>query len=180
MTRVHGHKLFFALWPDEATRARIAGAVEAFAHAASPRGRRVRTERLHMTLPFLGEFAELPAPLVTAACAAAAQVSADSFECVLDRFGSFARAHVGWLGCAVPPAALLGVFDRLVAALRAHECPVARPGQFVPHVTVLRDIDRAIEAAPATPVRWPVDDFVLIASRPNGDYDLLARWPLRA
>jgi 2'-5' RNA ligase len=176
---VQGHKLFFALWPDEATRARIADAVDAFVRTAAPRGRRVKTERLHMTLPFLGEFAELPPALVAAACAAAAQVRTGSFDCVLDRFGSFARAHVGWLGCAEAAPALQALFEQLVEALRAHDCHVARPAQFVPHVTVLRDIEHPIDAAPATPVRWPVDEFVLIASRPSGDYDLLARWPLR-
>ena len=42
------HRLFFALWPDDATRARLAQAARQWSH------RPVADDKLHMTLHFLG------------------------------------------------------------------------------------------------------------------------------
>jgi 2'-5' RNA ligase len=51
----------------------------------------------------------------------------------------------------------------------------------VPHVTLLRNT--AGGALPeCDPVRWPVRDFVLVASRTDADgahYEVIRRWPLR-
>ena len=45
-------RLFFALWPDDAARQRIAVLAEEFHHRYG--GRRVATPSLHITLAFLG------------------------------------------------------------------------------------------------------------------------------
>ena len=49
--RPETRRLFFALWPDEATRERMAALLKALRGA---RGRAVKAEKLHVTLAFIG------------------------------------------------------------------------------------------------------------------------------
>jgi len=67
----------------------------------------------------------------------------------------------------------------LNTALRDAGFPVdARP--HVPHVTLLRH-SAGGEVPLCTPVRWPINDFVLVKSRTESSgaqYDVIRRWPL--
>jgi 2'-5' RNA ligase len=175
------HNLFFALWPDEATRARIAAAADRLRREQAPQGRWIRPERYHLTLEFLGEHAAFPAALAERAAAAAGEVQAEAFALDLDVAGSFANAKIPcWFGCRTPPPGLLRLHERLRAALAAHGCRVAR-APLVPHVTILRDADRRLQAELPAPLRWAVGEFVLVDSRtqPFAPYRVLGRWPLR-
>jgi 2'-5' RNA ligase len=173
-------RLFFALVPEAAVRARIAAAVAALLDRHRPRGRRVAPQRYHLTLQFLGDFPGFPEPLADAARAAAARLRAPAFDLRLDIAGCFARhpALPWWLGCRHAPA-LQGLWNALGEALAEAGVPV-RSGRLAPHVTVLRNASRALLAEPLTPVHWPVRDFALLLSRPGSGqpYAELGRWPL--
>jgi len=178
------HNLFFALLPDEAARTRIAATAAWLQRQPdAPRGRWLKPERYHLTLPFLGEHARLSPELVERAMSAAGEVHAAAFDLELDVAGSFAgNARIPcWLGCREPPAALQALFDGLSAALRRHACRVVGGVPLVPHVTVLRDADRGMKLPLDPAVRWRVDEFVLIDSQtqPFRPYRMLGRWPLR-
>lgn len=175
------HHLFFALWPDEATRARMAAAAESL-RAVAAHGRWIKPHRYHLTLQFLGEHAALPAVLLERAIDAAARVRVPAFDFALDVAGSFAKARIPcWLGCSEVPAGLQALFDTLGAALRENACRVVSAPRLVPHVTVLRGAEQSLNTRLASVVRWPVDEFVLIDSRtqPPAPYRILGRWPLR-
>lgn len=169
-----GHRLFFAAWPDARVRSRIDAAAHALARDAGLRGRRVRAERLHLTLHFLGAVADDGA----AALAAGSEVLAPPFDLVLDRAGAFARARVAWLGSTSVPRALLDLHERLRDALRARGLPVESRA-YAPHVTVQRDVRIAVPETTIVPIAWHVDAFVLIDSRPDRGYVEMGRWPLR-
>ena len=102
-------RLFFALWPDPAVRAALAGVT---ARLTLPRGRLTPSQNLHVTLVFLGA-----ADAARRACveAAADAIQAKGFAVTLDRTGWWRRPQVFWAGSSVTPPPLLD----LVRALQA-------------------------------------------------------------
>jgi 2'-5' RNA ligase len=167
-------RLFFALWPDEAVRARI----DAMAAGLPVRaGRRVPRDNLHITLVFLGGVAESAR---RCAEAVADGVRARPFSLSLDQLGHWPRPRVVWVGASTMPDKLA----RLESALRqgVTQCGIDvddRP--FAPHMTLFRKVSRAGRMAVAEPIEWRVDHFVLVESVTNADgavYRVLRRWNL--
>lgn len=176
-------RLFFALWPDPTVRRWLARASRLLPPGDSPATYRVKPERLHLTLAFLGE---LNAQQVEAAHAAGdavqAQAQAQTFALRIDSVGHFDGANVAWIG----PSVIAPGLARLKAALDCELLHLNLPvedGVYVPHVTCLRRI-RERPDGPEPRIDWPVEDFVLVRSardrngRPAG-YKVLRRWPLR-
>lgn len=175
------HNLFFALWPDEATRIRIAEVAQRRQKSRLATGRWLTPLRYHLTLQFLGEHARLPSDLIANACSAAARLRLPAFELSLDKVGSFANARVCWLGCTQPPNEMLALFDQLGIALAASGCRIVGNKQLVPHVTLQRDAEHELNFPLSPALRWHVDEFVLIHSQtqPFMPYRIVNRWPLR-
>jgi RNA 2',3'-cyclic 3'-phosphodiesterase len=167
-------RLFFALWPDEATREALAGWSQAMHKVCG--GRRTRSENLHATLAFLGATEQAR---LAALDAAAARVHVPSFDLILDRPGYWKHKRIAWAGASAVPIALSALAENLRAALSLLGFSFdTRP--FAPHVTLARDADRAPQLPSLPPVHWPVADFSLVLS-PGGRaaYRVLATWPLR-
>lgn len=167
-------RLFFALWPDDATR-------EALDHAGEELrrnwpGRRMQADTLHITLAFLGS---TPAQQLSALFACADAIQTEAFDLVLDRGGYWRHNRIGWLGASRVPQQYFELVGALNCALGAAGFPVdLRP--HVPHVTLLRN-SAGGEAPPSEPVHWQVRDFVLVKSRTDAErahYDVIRRWPL--
>jgi 2'-5' RNA ligase len=167
-------RLFYALWPDPATRAALAAAASELALGPC---RRVPAANLHLTLLFVGEVDSLTAAALRA-WRGAPRLGAFRFD--LDRVGWWRGTRVTWLAPAVVPEAL----GEVVAAVRgsAGACGVeADPSRYAPHVTVARRCTRAPVAPAAFSVPWTVEDYVLVRSTtaPAGArYEVLERWPL--
>lgn len=178
------HRLFFALWPDDATRLAIA-TVAARLRAISPAGRWIPAARYHLTLQYLGTSGSAPLALIDAASAAAERVRTPGFPLTLDRLGSFrTRSYLWWLGCGLG-APLHRLSDELAKALASHGVPVST-SPLVPHVSLLRGAGRPPPVgAEVMPVQWPVSSIVLVHSHAGADagsgqvYDLVGHWPLR-
>ena len=111
------HRLFFALWPEPPLRERIAALTADLEREHAPGGRRLKAERYHLTLQFLGDFQPLPGRLVADACAAADRVRVPAFDLALDCVGSFRGSDVWWLGSRAGPDGLQRLWDGLGAAL---------------------------------------------------------------
>jgi 2'-5' RNA ligase len=167
-------RLFFALWPDDATRDALYRAGK-WLHKHWG-GRLMRADTLHITLAFLGS---TPAEKLDALIACADTVQTDAFELILDQAGYWRHNRIGWLGATETPPPHLELVGALNAALQAAGFPVdVRP--HVPHVTLLRKSVGG-EVPPCEPVHWPVSDFVLVASRTEAEgahYEVIRRWPL--
>ncbi|MDP2265992.1 MAG: RNA 2',3'-cyclic phosphodiesterase [Thiobacillus sp.] len=167
-------RLFFALWPDDATRDALY-CTGKWLHQHWG-GRRMRADTLHITLAFLGS---TPAEQLDTLVACADTVQSEPFELVLDQAGYWRHNRIGWLGASQTPPPHIELVSALNAALLAAGFPVdARP--HVPHVTLLRN-SAGGEVPECTPVHWPIGDFVLVASRTEADgahYEVIRRWPL--
>jgi 2'-5' RNA ligase len=162
-------RLFFALWPDAATRATLA-AYAAAAHARCG-GRIMRPQNLHFTLAFLGD---TDAGRLDSLRAAATAVAPRRFAIEVDRVAYWRHNRIVWAGAAVVPEALAGLVADLRAALDVAGFRYdAKP--FVPHVTLLRDARPAPLPALAS-TAWPVDRFVLVKSVPGQDYANVGEW----
>ncbi len=167
-------RLFFALWPDDATRDAL-NRTGKWLHQHWG-GRPMRVETVHITLAFLGETpAERLDDLV--ACADAAR--SDGFELILDQAGYWRHNRIGWLGASEAPPQHLDLVGALNTALQATGFPVdARP--HVPHVTLLRNTAGG-EIPACEPICWPVGGFSLVKSVTEQDgahYEVIRRWPL--
>jgi 2'-5' RNA ligase len=172
------HRLFFALVPPPAVLADI-GLVADELRQQQARGRPVRSEQWHLTLAFLGDFAEADAPERARRAGAEASASAHPFDVVLDRIASFPGARPPWFltGDAAP---ILPLQSRLVAALQAAGLEPKDAGRvFVPHVTLLRNAHGPLPPTPIAPITWPAREFVLIDSgSAERGYVTLQRWAL--
>jgi 2'-5' RNA ligase len=167
-------RLFFALWPDDATRDAL-NRTGKWLHQHWG-GRRMRADTLHITLAFLGS---TPAEQLKALVACADVVRTHTFELVLDQAGHWRHNHIGWFGASETPPQHFELVGALNTALQAAGFPVdARP--HVPHVTLLRN-SAGGEVPSCAPVRWPISDFVLVKSRTDSSgaqYEVIRRWPL--
>ena len=167
-------RLFFALWPDDATRDALYRAGK-WLHQHWG-GRLMRADTLHITLAFLGS---TPTEQLDTLIACADSVQTDAFDLFLDQAGYWRHNRIGWLGASKTPPQHLELVVALNTALQAAGFAVdARP--HVPHVTLLRK-SAGGEVPPCEPVRWPVSDFVLVSSRTETGgayYDVIRRWAL--
>jgi 2'-5' RNA ligase len=170
--RADRHRVFFALWPDDATRAAISRATRDAVSLSG--GRPIAKERLHITLAFLGE--------LTAAGLHAARavppIAVGPFDLTLDAVGVWPESRILWLAPTAPPTALMELEARLWAAL-AERGFRAEDRVYRPHVTLARRA-RPVAAA-VEPVVFPVRELALVESFPEGrnvHYEVLERRPL--
>lgn len=176
MTSGPRHRLFFALWPDAATRDALAAIARTALGAGN--GRLVAPENLHLTLAFLGSVDD-----ATRACAerAAGGISAPAFTLELVRAGRWPRAQVLWSAPEETPEALSGLASSLNSALS--DCgytPESRP--FRAHVTLARKVRGNYAGSAHAALHWRIAEFHLMASQthPHGArYERLRSWPLR-
>jgi 2'-5' RNA ligase len=169
-------RIFFALWPDPATRKELAR-IARLMPVERP-ARRVPDYNLHLTLHFIGNVCHEE---MTCLRQQARRASGRPFELVVDDYGHFGKSRVAWLGCATTPDATARLQRNLGDRLR--RCgyqPETR--RYRPHVTVARKMVRAPAMAAFEPLRWKVDNFVLIESRPvDGGvrYQVIETYPLK-
>jgi RNA 2',3'-cyclic 3'-phosphodiesterase len=169
-------RLFLAAVPDADTAARIYRLAEALKRAHKFGGKLIESERLHVSLFFLGGLSE---HTVWMACEAATDARGQPFDVLFDRSASF-RGRPG-----NRPFVLIGDggLDRLRSFRRTLGVAMARRGlkrlvknDFAPHITLLY-AERNAEEQPIEPICWTVNEFVLIHSMHGHVH--LARWPLR-
>ena len=166
-------RLFFALWPDEATRERLAGWTRAIHRAGG--GRAMRPENVHLTLAFLGG---TDATLLPAITAAAGRATTSPFTLRIDEPGYWRHNRIAWAGVREPPPAL----DALVADLRAAlvEAGIAfDPKPFAAHITLVRNARPGFELPDLEPIDWSVRGFVLVRTvtgREGSAYEVIRRW----
>jgi 2'-5' RNA ligase len=170
-------RVFFALWPDAAARAALAGLAAEVVRRGG--GRAPADANLHLTLAFVGAVApERRETLLAAGHDAAAQTA--PFTLVLDRLGAFRDAGVAWIGTSEPPPALTDLAARLAHALCAHGFDIDRR-PYAPHLTLARKCKTPPHPVSAPRVAWEARELTLVESalRPGGPvYRIASRWPL--
>ena len=170
-------RLFFALWPDDRVRAKLA----AYASAAHARtgGRIMRPEGLHITLAFLGD---VDAARLAVLRDIAGSVAVHPFDWALDEAGYWKHNRIVWVGATAVPAQLETLVGDLRAALKTAGFVFdAKP--FVPHATLIRQGTPPRELPALTPIPWHVTRFVLVQSvlgEQGSRYEIAGSWPAGA
>jgi len=157
-------RLFLALWPDPAVRAALRAARDAWTwpRGASP----VHTDKLHVTLHFLGDQPAASLPALLDGCA----VPFTPFTLALER-AELWHNGIATLVPAAPPAALLDLHARLAQALAALGLqPEARA--YRPHVTMARRAGGVAVPQAGPAIEWNVSGYALVESR-GGTYTVL-------
>jgi 2'-5' RNA ligase len=174
--REPARRLFFAVWPDDAARSRLAAAVRELVPPGA--GRPQRPDQWHMTLEFLGDVPESRLPAVFDA---GAEAGAAAFDCELsfDRLEHWKRPEVLCLVAGSIPEPLAALVRSLQTALQLRGfSPETRP--FRAHVTLARKVRQAPLPGVVGPVHWPVRRLSLVqslADRSGSRYVEIAAWP---
>lgn len=169
-------RLFFALWPDPATRDALAATAGRLRRTCG--GKAPPAANLHLTLAFLGDVPEVRVPELADL---AATLVAEPFVLELDRIGYWRQQRLVWAGPQSCPDVLAALAAALGAGLRARGFRSERRS-FQPHVTLLRDARRAPAQAGCGPLAWRPTQFVLACTQPAGRgvrYRIAGNWPLK-
>jgi RNA 2',3'-cyclic 3'-phosphodiesterase len=172
-------RLFLALFPSGPAREQIHWLAHKLRALYKLRGRPLAADRFHVSLHHLGDYHGVPADVVEAAGKACSTVAADTapFEVEFDRVKSFSGAKDRKPLVMLEngqSAALIQLHQRLGAVLNGQ----GGNRKFVPHLTLLYD-ERSIANESAPPVRWKVEDIVLVHSLlGQSRYIELGRWTL--
>ena len=169
-------RVFFALWPKSAERARLAAWQMPLKQLCG--GRVMRDETLHCTLVFVGEIAQ---SRLEALQLAAQEVSSGAFELCFDTAHYWGHNHIAYAAPGKVPTPLLHLVEMLEQRLARHRFKFDRRA-YKPHVTLLRNAHWSDAPLPEMqPVCWQIKDFALVQSiQLDGlaSYRVLARFPL--
>jgi len=168
-------RVFFALWPDALTAARLhAAGGEAQARCG---GRRMRRDTLHLTLAFVGEVAPTR---VAELVAIGATLAAAPFTLCIERLGGWRHNRIAWAGAQAVPEALAALAAELAAKLQGAGFPIERRA-FAPHVTLLRRIETDLAPCCIGPIEWRAERIALVRSQREVEgarYEIVAEWPI--
>jgi len=166
-----GHRLFFALVPDDIVRQQV----EQVQRSLALPGRAANPMQFHATLSFLGM---QPAELIPEIQSIAAGLSFRSCRIVMNRFGQFRRAGVAWLGASEIPQELLEFQEALVSALLAGGIGHDRKAWKF-HITLYRKMRKQGPIMAPVEIDWRLNGFDLIESINIGNgvkYNSIGHW----
>lgn len=169
-------RVFFALWPPGRSAARLARWAQDL--AGDTGGRATRQETIHLTLAFLGEIA---AARLADAVGAARALRAPAHKLLIEHAEYWPHNHIVWVGPHRAPAPTARLARELGKALRRADFVLERRS-FAAHVTLIRKARAPRDLPPLPKIDWPVDEFVLVHSRPSSDgaqYEVLERFDLQ-
>ncbi len=166
-------RLFFALWPSPGLSRelyRVAGRM------LKREGRRVPPENIHLTLAFLGSVGASFRQCAEQAAAAAIRV--EPFTLMLEQIGCWPKPGIFWAAPRHTPEPLSELARQLNAGLSAcGYTPENRP--YAAHVTLARQVRRAIKNPVIEPLPWEVRRLCLVQSHTHADgarYEIVRSW----
>lgn len=168
--------MFFALWPDAATREELTVVQQS---TPRRRGRTTHPLDLHVTLVFLGM---VDAAQKSCVEAVAGEIQGPAFDLQIDFTDFWSRPRIAWCGPRRIPEPLQLLVNQLKSGMR--KCgftPETRP--YRPHVTLARDARSSASGPIAKPFTWHCDRFVLVTSTSGRElprYRVVREWPLTA
>lgn len=140
-------------------------------------GRITRVDSIHLTLAFLGD---VDVPRLDELSAPPATIAAGAVELRIDRVGAWHHNGIGWVAPSVTPQPLSDLQSRLNAWLEFIGFALEKR-EFAPHVTILRKCTGKVATASIEPIRWAVDEYVLVRSTldsAGSRYEVIGRFPL--
>jgi 2'-5' RNA ligase len=157
--------LFFAVIPNAEAAGRLVALGARLHQECGSRGRLLEAKRLHITLHWIGAFADAPPQeLVDAARRAASTIELPPIEVVFDRaltFSPRASRKPFVLRCGDGSPALSQLRQQLGEAMA--DIGFRPAPAFTPHMTLWYDREERAERA-IEPVVWPAHELVLFCS----------------
>lgn len=172
-------RVYFAIRPEPQAALAAAGLGQAVYARHRLAGNLYTPERLHISLCAVDWVVELREDIVFAAMQAAAQIEMPGFSVCFDRISPFNDGDTGAvvLRCSDGDMALRDLAAALFTAMRDLGWQPPHRRNFTPHMTLYRGRHAAPESRLIRPIRWHVEDFVLVHSG-GGRQDNVSRWPL--
>jgi len=170
-------RVFFALWPEASVQRELHTLTTKFKPQC--KGRAMRADTLHMTLQFMGEVERTRLPQLIQA---AGKVSVPPFGFILNRLSFWKHNRIAYATLV----AFVPALDVLVTALKLELAAAGfqlKNEEFVPHVTLLRNVEHVLDPQTITPIEWWADSFVLVESTVTDQgsrYQILHQWPLHS
>lgn len=152
-------RLFYALWPDQATRSALMRLQSAV------RGRPTTSENLHLTLAFLGMQSSALLPQLEHILS---QLASPTIELVLDHLGYFPKHRIAWAGMQQLPEPLEILQQALITALQQQQISFDQQSRFKPHITLARAAQLPADTTCA-PIIWRADHIALVQSTTHAD-----------
>jgi 2'-5' RNA ligase len=156
--RIEQLRLFYALWPDKATRDALANL------QLSIRGRIILPQNLHITLAFLGD---QPVWLLPTLRTILEGLNFPRIDLKIDRIGFFARSRIAWAGMNTVPPELAKLHTDLRKELGNNRIQHDERERFTPHITLARKAVRT-ESVSFAPISWQADHVALVHSPMSG------------
>jgi len=154
-------RLFLALWPTNEVRQRIARDLAAAIGAAG--GSPVPAVNYHVTLAFLGSVRQSSINDINRFLH---DVRFKRFALSLDRTGFWPRSQLAWLGPSTVPLELSSLVENIWDKLENLGFLREQIREYLPHVTLCRNVNAGLGMKLESPIVWPVDSFGLAISRP--------------
>jgi 2'-5' RNA ligase len=173
--------LFYALLPDLESARQIVDLARRLRADHRLKGTVIPSERLHVTLAFIGSFAGLPKTVVSNAVVTGERFEGTPFDVTFDRVQKFGHDKRAVVLRGGEVATAVNEFQRsLVTAMRYQGLKPASPSGFTAHLTLLYDDGPVVEEH-VVPISWTAREFVLVRSLiGHSRYEILGRWPLRS
>ncbi|MGH8771940.1 MAG: RNA 2',3'-cyclic phosphodiesterase [Burkholderiales bacterium] len=168
-------RLFFALWPDERTRAEFNEWLRLLGSAIE--GRATRPESLHLTIVFLGD---VELDRLDALNSIARKMEGDRFELAFDAAEYWRHNRIVHAIPVEAPEALKNLVAVLERELREAGFSFDQR-TYIPHMTLMRRARWRELKLKFGRVNWPVNDFALVRSHSQArgsQYEVLGKWQL--
>jgi len=174
------HRVFFALWPDDAVRAQISKAITPHINSfceKQPTARPIPVANFHITLAFIGN---VSSETLFCLCEQANKINGQSFSLTLGHINYWSEPKIIWLGCDNLPDGLDKLFHTLQTNLV--QCDYHSTNKtYTPHITILRNAKQALPEKKINPIKWGVEQFVLVESLQSAqgtEYKIIKHWAL--
>ena len=172
-------RLFFALWPDALSKARLADAAAALRLESAARP--VPPQNFHLTLAFIGEVAKSQVALLQQIGGAQ---RASGCTIAIDALEYWTEAQVVVAVAREPPPALALLWMQLRENLAPHHAALNLSRRQTPlraHVTLARKVAQAPVLQAMSPICWSARSFSLVRSDTSGAhavYTVVDTWSL--
>ena len=165
-------RLFFALWPDDETRHKLACFNQSVLTSDC---KRIPPKNFHVTLVFIGNVNKVG---VSAIKNQVANISSEPFAIGFNQLSYWNKPKVVCLTSQQPPEPLLILSESLNAIV--NHCGIETDSKpFNPHVTLARHVLSYVERE-CQPIIWQAESFCLVESSSNIDgvyYTVKEQWP---
>lgn len=169
-------RVFFALFPDPLTQKQLSLQADKLEPVCG--GRKIKPQRLHLTLLFLGEVA---VTRIEALKQTMATISASKFEIRFDTVRYWKHNKIISLQAADAPAELFALVNLLKIAL-THRGFAFDNRDYKPHITLLRKSAHPVQTHRIQPISLIAAEWFLVQSKAinnHVDYAVLGHWPLK-